>query len=162
MVGTARQYQGAGDVELLRSFLVSMRAEAGHACWHSGDLVWRFFLHSLGHELEQTVRLWLDGRGQVEAFAIVTPRSRAGNLLFDVQVHPRARSQALLEQVLSWIESLASTALPAPHLLSTDTGVYDADAGQMAALRAHGFRPTGDEGLLLARSLQGPIAAPSL
>jgi len=26
MVGTARQYQGAGDVELLRSFLVSMRA----------------------------------------------------------------------------------------------------------------------------------------
>ena len=162
MNGTARQYRGAEDVALLRSLLVSMRAAAGHACWHCGDLTWRFFLHSIGHELEQTVRLWLDGRGQVEAFGIVTPRSRAGNLLFDVQVHPHSRRPALLEQVLGWIESVAAGTVPAPRLLCTDTGVYDVDGEQVAALRAHGFRPTGDEGLLLVRSLEAPIAVPPL
>jgi ribosomal protein S18 acetylase RimI-like enzyme len=160
MHGTARQYQGQADTELLRSFLISMRAGAGPACWHSGDLVWRFFLHALGHDLQQTVRLWLDGRGQVQAFAIVTPRSRAGNLLFDLQVHPRARGQGLPEQALDWIESQAAATTPAPRLLCTDTGVYDVDAGQAAALRARGFAPTGDEGLLLERSLRGQIPQP--
>jgi mycothiol synthase len=162
MNGTARGYQGAGDMELLRTFVVSMRAGGDHACWHSGDLVWRLFLHSLGHELEQTVRLWFDGRGQVQAFAIVTPRSRTGNLLFDVQVHPLARSQVLLEQVLSWVESQAAATVPAPRLLCTDTGVHDVDVEQMAALQARGFRPRGDGGLLLARSLAEPIPGPAL
>ncbi len=159
---TARPYHGAQDAALLRSFLVSMRARAGNACWHSGDLVWRFFLHSLGHELGDTVRLWFDGLGRLQAFAIVTPRSRSGNLLFDMQVHPQAGSRTLLEQVLDWVESQAETTGPGPRLLSTDTGVYDTDIEQMVALRDRGFRPTGGEGLLLVRSLQEAIPAPSL
>jgi ribosomal protein S18 acetylase RimI-like enzyme len=159
---TARHYQGVEDAAILRSFLVSMQAGAGHACWHRGDLVWRFFLHSLGHELAETVRLWFDGQGRLQAFAIVTPRSRAGNLLFDVQVRPRARSQALYEQVLSWVKAQAEAAAPAPRLLRTDTGVYDTDVEQVVALQGRGFRLVDDEALLLVRSLQEPIPIPAL
>jgi mycothiol synthase len=161
MEGWARGYRGAEDAERLRSFLVSMRAVVGHACWHSGDLVWRFFLHSLGHHLQETVRLWFNARDGLQAFAIVTPRSRAGNLLFDVQAHPQA-GPGLHDEILSWIESLAAASLSASRLLGTDTGVYDADVGQRAALGVRGFRATGDQALLLARSLRAPIPPPCL
>lgn len=157
----ARGYRGAEDAELLSTFLLSMRATAGHACWHSGDLTWRFFLHSLAHDLGETVRLWLDARGQLQAFAIVTPRSRGGNLLFDVQVRPHAR-QGLHDEILSWIESRAAASPAAPRLLCTDTGVYDVDGEQRDALQVRGFRPTGEEALLLARSLSTAILPPSV
>ena len=162
MHATSREYRGAEDDDLLRSFLLDARAGGNLAGWHPGDLVWRFFLHSLRHDLGETVRLWLDSRGRLRAFAIVTPRSRAGNLLFDGQAHPQAGGRALWDEMLSWIESLAGVAHPPPRVIATDVGVYDADEAQAAALGARGYRPTGDEALLLARSLQAPIPPPAL
>ena len=152
----SRPYAGAQDLQELAAFLLSMREAAGHACWHIGDLTWRFFLHSLRYDLGQTVRLWRDAENELQAFAVITPPPAAGTLAFDMQVHPRARGQGLEGQILDWIESFG-----APRLI-TDTGVYESDTSQIAALNARGLASTGDDALLLLRPLAGLIPEPAL
>ncbi len=160
-------YQGPDDLMKLRAFLISMRAGLGHSCWHVGDLVWRFFLHSIRYDLSQTVQLWESNGGELLGFAVVTPpgpREDGGRspLFFEFQVHPRARGSGLEDQMLTWVERYWQRArYGAPFgpggQLSTDVGVYADDESQIAALTHRGFFKEDNDAILLWHSLDGAL-----
>ena len=161
MAFSSHPYRGPTDTERMRDLLVSMRT-CGHSCWHVGDLVWRLFLQSLGHDLGKTFRLWDDTDGDLAGFAVWTPsRYRLGLVSFEFQIHPRLRGRGLEEEMLDWVEAQCSQATAAVHLV-TDVGVYEDDRSQIATLERRGFRRTDGEGVLFIHPLDEPIAEPPL
>jgi mycothiol synthase len=167
MLATSHPYRGLEDMQRMRELLVATRARTGHGCWHVGDLVWRLFLHSIRYDLGRMVRLWEDANGNLVGFAVVSPPTAKGTVCFDLQVHPQERGRGSEEQMLDWVEAWGHEAIArmpdAPPLrLATDTGVYDDDAGQIAALECCGFVHCGPDGVLLLRRLDEFIPTPVL
>jgi ribosomal protein S18 acetylase RimI-like enzyme len=167
----SRPFAGEGDFPALHAFLVSLRSQIGPACWHVGDLAWRFFLHSICHDLSRTVRLWEDGAGLV-GFAIVTPPRRAKEpahvvTSFDLQVHPRGRESRVEDEIVLWVTGEAARAdldcaLPTARRRLVAEAVYEEEGSSLRSLERLGFRRGDWEAALLARSLDEPIAAAPL
>jgi GNAT superfamily N-acetyltransferase len=167
MSALSRPYRGPEDSQRLRSFLIDARATLGHSCWHAGDLAWRLFLHSIRYDLRRMLRLWENAGGDLLAFAILSPPTPKGTVRFDLQVHPSERGHGLEEQMLDWVEAwgpeVAATPPGAPcRRFSTDTGVYDDDVSQIAALECRGFVHARGNGLLLLRPMDDLIPEPPL
>ena len=81
----ARHYQGPDDLYRAQAALMQWVREAGHCnYWHKGDIGHRLFNGCFGYDPGDRMRNWLDGAGEIGAFAILYPHWEA----FDLQVAP--------------------------------------------------------------------------
>jgi ribosomal protein S18 acetylase RimI-like enzyme len=131
-------YAGPDDLERMKAMLVSAwSAGSGSAFWHVGDLVWRYFLLTIGYQAAPNIRLWSDADG-VLGFAWFDPREQS----FDVQLHPRGRGARAEEAMLDWVEQrwrrLAEEHPSAPARPPW-TGCCEDDAWRQSLLERRGY-----------------------
>ncbi len=139
-----RAYEGPADLKAMKAMLISARAADAQATyWHAGDLIWRFFLLTIGSDPQANIRLWTDDAG-VLGFAWFDPRDQ----VFDFQAHPRSRAGAadIHDRMLCWVEDrwrLHASSDRGVKVRNPWTGACDTDARRVAFLERHGFARGG-------------------
>ncbi len=136
---TESGYTGWADLERMKAMLMSAWAAGGGSTyWHVGDLVWRYFLLTIGYDAAPNIRLW-SGAAGVLGFAWFDPREQS----FDLQLHPRGHGTRTEEDMLDWVDQrwrrLAADD-PAAKTRTAWTGCCEDDAWRIALLERRGFR----------------------
>ena len=81
-----RRYQGAQDLHRAQAALMAWTREAGGChLLHKGDIGHRLFNFGFGQDPADVMRLWLDDRDRLRAFALLYPQEA----LFDLQMAPQ-------------------------------------------------------------------------
>ena len=75
---------------------------------HPGDLTWQVFHMLAAHEPENLIRLWRDEHGVLAGFVLIYPDFG----MFDLQVHPKFRSESLESDMVQWAQGQMTTLNP--------------------------------------------------
>ena len=139
-----RPCAGEQDLRHMRTFLMNVPTLGSHM--HVGDLVWRTYLISINHKLEENVQLY-ERDGQLQGFAMFDPRDTS------ISWQLALPEIACEDKVLDWaIGRYVQLGRPRGRLL---TGAWRGDARAIALVERHGFKRAEDFYVLNQLSLAG-------
>jgi mycothiol synthase len=155
MTLTSRTYTGTTDLEPLVELLLMCRVITGLDPWPPIREI-RWHLGALAPAARADTRLWEDDTGAVLAFASLWD----GETLVHC-IHPRARSDDLLDQILAWAQARAEWHVARRGKRATVGVLLRADNRQDGVLlECRGFVPEASQTLRMARRLDAPLPMP--
>ena len=161
----SRQYENEIDDVAMRAMLVDAwriaGCEAGY--WHIGAaLAWRTFLMSFRVDLRANIRLWFADANALVGFAVF-----GDDFSLDWQLHPAHSWRGIEEEMLAWgearwREAMADSTIPTERKRALIAGALATDVRRCEFLTQHGFTREEHPYLRFARTLDDPIAVPTL
>lgn len=154
----SRSYQSGQDLEHMLALLVEGRAQTGDwRYWHTGELLFNFFMVTCHLDPYAHVRLWFDGEDTLAGYAIL-----GEDPTFECQVLPAYAGAEIELEALSWVEQrLIELRRQDPQTWggSLVTSVRQDDTDRLKLLEKHGFRRGEYTEVNFLRRLDEPIPA---
>jgi len=154
-----RPYQGAADLDKMRSILIEGRkANNGTYYVHTGDVSWWLYYHDTGAPFSEQIWLWEEG-GKMHGWVLFTPEECA----FDLFVHPALRGAPEAAAMHEWAEAQLAALVKARN--GNEVGmmsIFETDQVRRQFLEERGYALKGRTLIHFTRPLDGSLPTPAL